>query len=151
QARKGGIWPYVGDREHVAAVYDYTAARERAGPEKFLKQYRGHLQADAYVAYDAFFTKPSAGWWKWVARRTRAGIFIMLCKTILRGCARYCCSSPNYMALNEQRGSAICAVRSCACCANMDRDRSWIGRTPICWRFRISSYRRVKPARRPIH
>ena len=64
QARKGRIWPYVGHSEHVAAVYDYTPTRERAGPEEFLKQYRGHLQADAYVAYDAFFTRPSAGWWK---------------------------------------------------------------------------------------
>lgn len=36
QTRKGRIWPYVGDREHVAAVYDYTATRERAGPEEFL-------------------------------------------------------------------------------------------------------------------
>jgi transposase len=61
QARKGRIWPYVGDRDHVAAVYDYTATRERAGPEEFLKNYRGHLQADAYVAYDAFFTKPERG------------------------------------------------------------------------------------------
>ena len=61
QARKGRIWPYVGDREHVAAVYDYTATRERAGPEQFLKHYRGHLQADAYVAYDAFFTQPERG------------------------------------------------------------------------------------------
>ncbi len=60
-ARKGGIWPYVGDRNHVAAVYDYTATRERAGPEEFLKTYRGHLQADAYVAYDAFFTKAERG------------------------------------------------------------------------------------------
>jgi transposase len=61
QARKGRIWPYVGDRDHVAAVYDYTATRERAGPEEFLKQYRGYLQADAYAAYDAFFTKPERG------------------------------------------------------------------------------------------
>lgn len=61
QARKGRIWPYVGDRDHRAAVYDYTATRERAGPEEFLKNYRGHLQADAYVAYDAFFTKPERG------------------------------------------------------------------------------------------
>ena len=59
QARKGRIWPYVGDHDHVAAVYDYTATRERAGPEKFLQHYRGHLQADAYVAYDSFFTDPS--------------------------------------------------------------------------------------------
>ena len=61
QARKGRIWPYVGDRDHMAAVYDYTATRERAGPEEFLKNYRGHLQADAYVAYDAFFTRPERG------------------------------------------------------------------------------------------
>ena len=61
--RKGRIWPYVGDRDHVAAVYDYTPTRERAGPEEFLKQYRGHLQADAYVGYDAFFTKPE----RWMA------------------------------------------------------------------------------------
>jgi transposase len=60
-ARKGRIWPYVGDREHVGVVYDYTPTRERAGPEQFLKNYRGHLQADAYVAYDAFFTKPERG------------------------------------------------------------------------------------------
>jgi transposase len=61
QARKGRIWPYVGDRDHPAVVYDYTGTRERAGPEEFLKNYRGHLQADAYVAYDAFFTKPDRG------------------------------------------------------------------------------------------
>lgn len=59
--RKGRIWPYVGDRDHPAAVYDYTATRERAGPERFLKNYRGHLQADAYVAYDSFFTDPKRG------------------------------------------------------------------------------------------
>jgi transposase len=61
QARKGRIWPYVGDRDHVAAVYDYTPTRERAGPEEFLKNFRGHLQADAYAAYDAFFTNPERG------------------------------------------------------------------------------------------
>jgi hypothetical protein len=36
QARQGRIWPYVGDRDHVAAVYDYTA-----GPEVFLKRIEG--------------------------------------------------------------------------------------------------------------
>jgi transposase len=61
QTRKGRIWPYVGDQEHRAVVYDYTATRERAGPEKFLEKYRGNLQADAYVAYDAFFTDPARG------------------------------------------------------------------------------------------
>ena len=59
--RKGRIWPYVGDRNHPAVVYDYTPTRERAGPEKFLEKYRGHLQADAYVAYDSFFLDPERG------------------------------------------------------------------------------------------
>ena len=60
-ARTGRIWPYYGDREHPVVVYDYTATRERAGPEKFLKGYRGYLQADAYGGYDAFFKDPARG------------------------------------------------------------------------------------------
>jgi transposase len=60
-ARKGRVWPYAGDRDHPAVVYDYTATRERAGPEKFLENYRGHLQADAYVAYDGLFDKAERG------------------------------------------------------------------------------------------
>lgn len=60
-ARKGRIWPYVGDRDHPAVIYDYTPTRERVGPERFLRNYRGYLQADAYVAYDSFFTNPARG------------------------------------------------------------------------------------------
>jgi transposase len=59
--RKGRFWPYLGDQNHRAAVFDYTPTRERAGPEQFLKGYRGFLQADAYVAYDSFFTDPERG------------------------------------------------------------------------------------------
>jgi len=61
QTRTGRIWPYIGDRDHPAVVYDYTPTRERAGPEKFLKGYRGYLQADAYSAYDHFFANPERG------------------------------------------------------------------------------------------
>jgi len=60
-ARKGRIWPYVGDRDHPAVIYDYTPTRERAGPAGFLKDFRGHLQADAYVVYDSFFADPERG------------------------------------------------------------------------------------------
>jgi transposase len=59
--RNGRLWPYIGDRWHAAAVFDYTPTRERAGPERFLQTYRGYLQADAYVAYDSFFTNPERG------------------------------------------------------------------------------------------
>jgi transposase len=60
-ARTGRIWPYCGDKNHPVVVYDYTPTRERAGPEKFLKGYRGYLQADAYGGYDAFFKDPARG------------------------------------------------------------------------------------------
>jgi transposase len=59
--RKGRFWPYAGDCEHRAVVYDYTPTRERAGPEKFLSGYKGYLQLDAYPAYDAFFLEPERG------------------------------------------------------------------------------------------
>jgi transposase len=60
-ARTGRLWPYCGDKDHPVILYDYTATRERAGPEAFLKGYRGHLQADAYGGYDAFFKDPARG------------------------------------------------------------------------------------------
>jgi transposase len=60
-ARTGRIWPYYGDPDHPVILYDYTATRERAGPEEFLKGYRGYLQADAYGGYDAFFKNPGRG------------------------------------------------------------------------------------------
>jgi hypothetical protein len=61
KTRKGRLWPYHGDATHPGVVFDYTATRERAGPEEFLKSYRGYLQADAYVAYDSFFRSPERG------------------------------------------------------------------------------------------
>lgn len=60
-ARTGRIWPYYGDPDHPVILYDYTATRARAGPEEFLRGYRGHLQADAYGGYDAFFKDPARG------------------------------------------------------------------------------------------
>ena len=49
-ARTGRIWPYCGDEDHPVILYDYTQTRARAGPEEFLKGYRGRLQVDAYGA-----------------------------------------------------------------------------------------------------
>ena len=41
QTRKGRIWPYVGDRDHPAVIYDYTPTRERAGPEEVPERLSG--------------------------------------------------------------------------------------------------------------
>ncbi len=43
-------------------IYDYTATRERAGPEEFLQNYRGYLAGRCVCGmYDSFFLKPERG------------------------------------------------------------------------------------------
>ena len=36
--------------------YDFTTTRERAGPQKFLADFTGYLQADAYGGYDGIYS-----------------------------------------------------------------------------------------------
>ena len=38
-------------------MYDYTPDRTRAGPQNWLQNFRGHLQADAYGGYDGIYVK----------------------------------------------------------------------------------------------
>jgi hypothetical protein len=71
QTRKGRIWPYVGDRDHPAVIYDYTPTRERAGPEEFLKDFKGICRPMPVSFTTAFSPIRSAGWWRWAARRMR--------------------------------------------------------------------------------
>ena len=61
RTRTGRIWTYVGDDAHPYTVYDYTPNRSRDGPEEFLKEFRGYLQADAYSGYDHFYEDPQRG------------------------------------------------------------------------------------------
>jgi transposase len=42
-------------------VYDYTPNRSRDGPEVFLQEFRGFLQADAYSGYDHFYEDSQRG------------------------------------------------------------------------------------------
>jgi len=53
---KGRFWPYIGPAEYPYTVYDFTMSRARDGPAKFLANYEGFLQADAYGGYDGIFT-----------------------------------------------------------------------------------------------
>jgi transposase len=50
--RTGRIWAYV---SAGGIVYDATEDRCRDGPLKFLKDFRGFLQCDAYAGYDELF------------------------------------------------------------------------------------------------
>lgn len=51
RTRTGRIWTYVGSPDHPYTVYDYTPNRSRDGPDAFLKDFRGYLQADAFSGY----------------------------------------------------------------------------------------------------
>jgi transposase len=53
--RQGRFWVYVGDEVHPSIVYDYTPSRARDGPEAFLGDYEGYLQADAFGGYDGIY------------------------------------------------------------------------------------------------
>jgi transposase len=55
RTRTGRIWTYVGDRGHPYTVYDYTPTRSRDGPDAFMKEFHGYLQADAYSGYDELY------------------------------------------------------------------------------------------------
>jgi len=57
QCRQGRIWTYIGDESNPYVVYDYTPDRTRAGPQRFLAEYKGYLQADAYGGYDGIYHK----------------------------------------------------------------------------------------------
>jgi transposase len=57
QCRSGRIWTYVGDGSNPYVVYDYTPDRTRAGPQRFLADYEGYLQADAYGGYDGIYVR----------------------------------------------------------------------------------------------
>ena len=58
RTKTGRIWTYVGDGEHPYTVYDYTPNRSRDGPDTFLEDFSGFLQADAYSGYDGLYRDP---------------------------------------------------------------------------------------------
>ena len=53
--RLARFWAYIGDRDYPYEVYDFTESRGRAGPQEFLKDFNGYLQADAYGGYDGIY------------------------------------------------------------------------------------------------
>lgn len=55
RTKTGRIWTYVGDQAHPYTVYDYTPDRSRDGPDRFLREFSGFLQADAYSGYDRLY------------------------------------------------------------------------------------------------
>jgi len=68
---KGRLWTYL-DPLASQVVFDATATHERDGPEAFLGDFRGYLQADAYTGYDALYASgriTEVGCWAHARRR----------------------------------------------------------------------------------
>lgn len=53
--RRAHFWAYVGDNHYPYVVYDFTDSRKRDGPSRFLGDFQGVLQADAFSGYDEIF------------------------------------------------------------------------------------------------
>jgi transposase len=56
KTKKAAIWAYLSPAQKEV-VFDFTMSRARDGPERFLGDYRGYLQADAYSGYDRIFDR----------------------------------------------------------------------------------------------
>jgi transposase len=54
-SHKGRFWVYLGPARFPYDVYDFTEDRKRAGPSRFLANYAGYLQADAFSGYDGIY------------------------------------------------------------------------------------------------
>jgi transposase len=55
RTRKAHLWAYIGDADFPYVVFDFTAGYTAAGPERFLGEYRGYLQADALAQYEGLY------------------------------------------------------------------------------------------------
>lgn len=55
QTSKAHLWVYIGDADYPYTLFDFTADYTATGPEAFLKDYRGYLQADALAQYEGLF------------------------------------------------------------------------------------------------
>jgi transposase len=55
---KGHLWVYKGDDTHPYVVFAFTPNWEGSGPQDFLKEFKGYIQADAFKGYDKLFTDP---------------------------------------------------------------------------------------------
>jgi transposase len=49
------LWADLGDAAHPYNVFDFTVNHKRDGPQQFLANYRGYLQADAFSGYDRLY------------------------------------------------------------------------------------------------
>jgi hypothetical protein len=74
QKSQARFWNYIGDEAHRLIVLEFTRTHERDGPARFLVDYQGYLQADAYNGYDGIYLDSDgriieAGCWQHARKR----------------------------------------------------------------------------------
>lgn len=57
QCQSCKFWTYVGDKTNPYAVYEFSLTREGENPSRFLKDFTGYLQADAFSGYDQVYSR----------------------------------------------------------------------------------------------
>jgi transposase len=77
QKSQARFWNYIGDEEHRLIVLEFTRTHERDGPARFLINYQGYLQADAYNGYDGIYLDSGGriievGCWQHARKRYKA-------------------------------------------------------------------------------
>lgn len=56
QCRQCKFWTYIGDAAHRYVVYEFSLTREGKEPSRFLEDFTGYLQADAFSGYDRVYS-----------------------------------------------------------------------------------------------
>jgi transposase len=57
QCQNCKFWTYVGDDANPFAVYEFSLTREGKEPSRFLEDFTGYLQADAFSGYDRVYAQ----------------------------------------------------------------------------------------------
>ncbi len=57
QCRNCKFWAYAGDKDNPYAVYEFSLTREGCEPSRFLENFAGYLQADAFSGYDQVYAR----------------------------------------------------------------------------------------------
>ena len=51
------FWTYIGDEVNPYVVYEFSLTREGKNPSRFLENFAGYLQADAFSGYDQVYSR----------------------------------------------------------------------------------------------
>jgi transposase len=67
------FWPHLGDCQHPQVIVEFSLDKTKEHPQRFLADYSGYVQVDAYAGYDNCFTdtthpKIEVGCWSHVER-----------------------------------------------------------------------------------